>query len=42
MMGYTFEGWTVTGSSAGTCTGSKTNPCTLATDADKTVEAEFK
>jgi uncharacterized repeat protein (TIGR02543 family) len=39
--GYTFEGWTVTGGSAGTCTG-KTSPCTLATDADKTVEAEFK
>jgi hypothetical protein len=39
--GYTFAGWTVTGGSAGTCTG-KTSPCTLATDADKTVEAEFK
>jgi len=39
--GYTFEGWTVAGGSAGTCTG-KTNPCTLATGTDKTVEAEFK
>jgi hypothetical protein len=39
--GYTFAGWNVSGGSAGTCTG-KTSPCTLATDADKTVEAEFK
>jgi hypothetical protein len=39
--GYTFGGWSVSGGSAGTCTG-KTSPCTLATDADKTVEAEFK
>jgi uncharacterized repeat protein (TIGR02543 family) len=39
--GYTFEGWTVEGGSAGTCSG-KTNPCFLKTDANKTVEAEFK
>jgi uncharacterized repeat protein (TIGR02543 family) len=39
--GYTFEGWTVKGGSAGTCTG-KALTCTLPTDADKTVEAEFK
>jgi len=39
--GYTFAGWNVSGGSAGTCT-AKTSPCALATDADKTVEAEFK
>ena len=40
-IGYTFEGWTVKGGSAGTCAG-KALTCTLPTDADKTVEAEFK
>jgi uncharacterized repeat protein (TIGR02543 family) len=39
--GYTFEGWTVAGGSIGTCTGNALT-CTLPTDADKTVEAEFK
>ena len=39
--GYTFVGWTVSGGSAGTCTGT-TTPCKLLTDANKTVEAEFK
>jgi hypothetical protein len=39
--GYSFKGWTVSGGSAGTCTG-QTNPCFLKTDADKTVEAEFE
>jgi hypothetical protein len=39
--GYTFAGWSVSGGSAGTCTGT-TTPCTLKTDADKTVSAEFK
>jgi hypothetical protein len=39
--GYKFAGWTVTGGSAGGCTGT-TSSCKLATDADKTVEAEFK
>jgi len=39
--GYKFAGWTVTGGTAGSCTGT-TSPCSLATDANKTVEAEFK
>jgi hypothetical protein len=39
--GYSFKGWTVSGGSAGTCTGT-TSPCRLATDADKTIEAEFE
>jgi hypothetical protein len=39
--GYAFKGWTVSGGSAGTCTGT-TTPCKLLTDADKTVEAEFE
>ena len=39
--GYSFKGWTVSGGSAGTCTGT-TTPCKLLTDADKTVEAEFE
>jgi List-Bact-rpt repeat protein len=39
--GYSFKGWTVSGGSAGTCTGT-TTPCKLLTDANKTVEAEFK
>jgi uncharacterized repeat protein (TIGR02543 family) len=39
--GYAFKGWTVTGGSAGSCTGT-TSPCTLLTDANKTVEAKFE
>jgi hypothetical protein len=39
--GYTFAGWSVSGGSAGTCTGA-TSPCKLKTDANKTVSAEFK
>jgi hypothetical protein len=39
--GYTFAGWAVEGGSAGTCVGT-TTPCSLATDANKTVKAEFK
>ena len=39
--GYTFAGWTVEGGTAGTCTGT-TSPCTLLTDADKTVSAKFE
>jgi hypothetical protein len=39
--GYSFKGWTVSGGSAGTCTGT-TSPCTLLTDANKTVEAKFE
>jgi uncharacterized repeat protein (TIGR02543 family) len=39
--GYAFKGWTVSGGSAGTCTGT-TTPCKLATDANKTVEAKFE
>jgi uncharacterized repeat protein (TIGR02543 family) len=39
--GYSFKGWTVSGGSAGTCTGT-TSSCRLATDADKTVEAKFE
>ena len=41
VIGYKFAGWTVTGGTAGTCTGT-TSPCTLQTDANKTVSAEFK
>jgi Divergent InlB B-repeat domain len=39
--GYSFKGWTVEGGSAGTCTGT-TTPCTLLTDANKTVKAKFE
>jgi hypothetical protein len=39
--GYTFEGWSVSGGSAGTCTG-KTTPCKAPIDATKTIAAEFK
>jgi hypothetical protein len=39
--GYNFAGWTVTGGSAGNCTGT-TTPCKLATDANKTVKAKFE
>jgi hypothetical protein len=39
--GYKFAGWTVTGGTAGSCTGT-TSPCTLLTDANKTVEAKFE
>jgi hypothetical protein len=39
--GYKFAGWTVSGGSAGSCTGT-TSPCTLLTDANKTVEAKFE
>jgi hypothetical protein len=39
--GYTFAGWSVSGGSAGTCTGT-TSPCTLLTDANKTVKAKFE
>ena len=37
--GYTFAGWS--GSEAGTCTGI-TTPCTIPTNANKTLSAEFK
>jgi hypothetical protein len=40
-MGYTFEGWNIVGGSAGTCTG-KANPCSLSTNADKTISATFR
>jgi hypothetical protein len=40
-IGYSFKAWNVTGGEAGTCTGT-TTPCTLKTDVNKTVEAEFK
>jgi hypothetical protein len=39
--GYTFEGWSVSGGSAGTCTG-VTTPCTVKTDANKTISAAFR
>ncbi len=39
--GYSFNGWTVSGGSAGNCTG-KTTPCKAPIDAVKTVSAEFK
>jgi hypothetical protein len=39
--GYTLSGWSVSGGSAGTCTGT-TTPCTVKTDASKTISAEFK
>ncbi len=39
--GYSFNGWTVEGGSAGNCTG-KTTPCKAPIDAVKTVSAEFK
>jgi hypothetical protein len=39
--GYSFGGWSVSGGSAGTCTGT-TTPCTVKTDANKTISAEFK
>jgi uncharacterized repeat protein (TIGR02543 family) len=37
--GYTFAGWS--GSEAGTCTGTN-SPCTIPTNANKTLSAEFK
>ncbi|MFL5901054.1 MAG: InlB B-repeat-containing protein [Solirubrobacterales bacterium] len=40
-VGYKFAGWTVSGGTAGTCEGT-TSPCTLLTDANKTVEAKFE
>ena len=39
--GYTFAGWSLEGSEAGTCTGT-TTPCTIPTSTDKTLKAEFK
>ena len=39
--GYSFGGWTVSGGSAGTCTG-KTTPCKLLSDANKTISAKFE
>ena len=39
--GYAFEGWTISGGEAGTCTG-KALVCKVPVDANKTIEAEFK
>ena len=38
--GSNFTGWTISGSSTGTCTG-KTSPCTLTVNANTTVAANF-
>ncbi len=39
--GYSFNGWTVSGGSAGNCTG-KTTPCKAPIDATKTISAKFE
>src|SRR4249919_562063 len=39
--GYSFGGWTVSGGSAGPCTG-KTTPCKLLSDANKFISAKFE